>query len=116
MNTEVRQSQAIQQDLAKVGITVSIKAVTGATRIEAVGRRKTVPMAHFGWYQDYPDPSNFLDVLLSGHRITDVNSNNVAFYDNSQVNDLLSRAVYDLDPQHRLSLYQQAESIIVDEA
>ena len=116
MNTEVRQSQAIQQDLAKVGIKVSIKAVTGATRIEAVGRRKTVPMAHFGWYQDYPDPSNFLDVLLSGHRITEVNSNNVAFYDNSEVNDLLSRAAYDLDPQHRLSLYQQAESIIVDEA
>ena len=116
MNTEVRQSQAIQQDLAKVGITVSIKAVTGATRIEAVGRRKTVPMAHFGWYQDYPDPSNFLDVLFSGHRITDVNSTNVAFYDNSQVNDLLLSAAYDLDPEHRLSLYQQAESIIVDEA
>ncbi len=92
VNTEARQAQSIQQDLAEVGVKAHIKAVTGATRIEAIGRRRTVPMAFFGWYQDYPDPSNFLDVLLNGNRITDVNSNNVAFYSNPVVNDLLSRA------------------------
>lgn len=114
--TETRQAQSIQQDLAKVGVKISIKAVTGATRIEAVGRRNTVPMAHFGWYQDYPDPSNFLDVLLNGTRITDVNSNNVAFYSNPLVNDLLGKAAYEIDNSVRLNLYQEAERIIVDDA
>ena len=115
-NTEVRQAQAIQQDLKKIGVTVVIKAVTGATRIEAIGRRGTVPFALFGWYQDYPDPSNFLDVLLNGRRITDVNSNNVAFYNNPEVNALLDEAAFEADRQRRLSLYQEAEVLIVRDA
>ena len=108
--------QAVQQDLAAVGITVEIRPVTGPTRIEATGRRGTVPFSTFGWYQDYPDPSNFLDVLLNGDRITEVNSTNVAFYDNERVNALLNEASTSTDQTHRLALYQEAERLIVDDA
>ena len=108
--------QAVQQDLAEVGITVEIRPVTGPTRIEATGRRGAVPFATFGWYQDYPDPSNFLDVLLNGNRITEVHSTNVAFYDNERVNALLNEASSSTDQGHRLALYQEAERLIVDDA
>ena len=108
--------QAVQQDLAEVGITVEIRPVTGPTRIEATGRRGAVPFATFGWYQDYPDPSNFLDVLLNGNRITEVHSTNVAFYDNERVNALLNEASSSTDQAHRLALYQEAERLIVDDA
>ena len=108
--------QAVQQDLAEVGITVEIRPVTGPTRIEATGRRGAVPFATFGWYQDYPDPSNFLDVLLNGNRITEVHSTNVAFYDNERVNALLNEASSSTDQEHRLALYQEAERLIVDDA
>ena len=108
--------QAVQQDLAEVGITVEIRPVTGPTRIEATGRRGAVPFATFGWYQDYPDPSNFLDVLLNGNRITEVHSTNVAFYDNEHVNALLNEASSSTDQAHRLALYQEAERLIVDDA
>ena len=108
--------QAVQQDLAAVGITVEIRPVTGPTRIEATGRRGTVPFSTFGWYQDYPDPSNFLDVLLNGDRITEVHSTNVAFYDNERVNMLLNEASASTDQVHRLALYQEAERLIVNDA
>ena len=108
--------QAVQQDLAEVGITVEIRPVTGPTRIEATGTRGAVPFATFGWYQDYPDPSNFLDVLLNGNRITEVHSTNVAFYDNERVNALLNEASSSTDQGHRLALYQEAERLIVDDA
>ena len=108
--------QAVQQDLAAVGIMVEIRPVTGPTRIEATGRRGAVPFSTFGWYQDYPDPSNFLDVLLNGDRITEVNSTNVAFYDNERVNALLNEASTSTDQAHRLALYQEAERLIVDDA
>lgn len=108
--------QAVQQDLAEVGIAVEIRPVTGPTRIEATGRRGTVPFSTFGWYQDYPDPSNFLDVLLNGNRITEVNSTNVAFYDNDQVNALLNEASNSTDQAGRLALYQEAERLVVEDA
>ena len=108
--------QAVQQDLAAVGINVEIRPVTGPTRIEATGRRGTVPFSTFGWYQDYPDPSNFLDVLLNGDRITEVHSTNVAFYDNERVNALLNEASSSTDQARRLALYQEAERLIVDDA
>ena len=115
-STETKIGQAIQQDLEKVGIKIELKPVTGATRIEAMGHRNSVAFGTFGWYQDYPDPSNFLDVLLNGRRITNVNSNNVAFYNNEEVNKLLERAAFITDQPQRLELYQAAEKIIVDEA
>ena len=115
-DTESKIAQVVQQDLKEVGVSVDLKPVTGATRIEALSTRKSVAFGTFAWYQDYPDPSNFLDVLLNGHRITDVNCNNAAFYNNPFVNTLLEEAAHDIDQDRRLGLYRQAEEIIVKEA
>jgi ABC-type transport system substrate-binding protein len=112
----VKMTEAIQQDLAKVGVKIDIKAVAFAMWDEASGRRKNTRFVFSGWYQDYPDPSNFLDVLLSGERIVDVHCNNVAFYNNPQVNRLLQLAGGETNPARRLGLYQQAEEIIVSDA
>ena len=115
-DTESKIAQVVQQDLKNVGITVDLKPVTGATRIEALSTRKSVAFGTFAWYQDYPDPSNFMDVLLNGNRITDVNCNNAAFYNNPAVNALLEGAAHDIHQDRRLELYRQAEEIIVKEA
>lgn len=113
---EVRIAEAIQQDLAEVGIKADLKTVAFATLIDAMGRRKNVPLGLFGWSQDYPDPSNFLDVLLRGDRIVEVNCNNAAFYSNPKVDDLLRRAARDTHAKRRLGIYQQVEQMVVDDA
>ena len=68
-------------------------------------------MFMLGWVADYPDPQNFLDILF--HSGTEGNNSR---YANPAVDDLLEKARLEADPAHRMSLYQQAEEIIVREA
>jgi len=69
MNTDPqpRIAQAIQQDLAGIGIKASIKAVAQAEVIQAGGTDGQAPMVWSGglaWIADFPDPSNFYSVIL----------------------------------------------------
>lgn len=115
-DTDSKIGQVVQQNLKDIGVTVDLKPVTSATSIQALSSRKSVAFGTSAWYQDYPDPSNFLNVLLNGQRITDVNCNNVAFYNNPDVNKLLEEAAHDTHQDRRIELYRQAEVIIVSEA
>jgi len=61
-----RIAQAIQQDLAAIGIKAEIKALAQANVIEA-GGAGTAPMIWSGgmaWIADFPDPSNFYGPIL----------------------------------------------------
>lgn len=113
---EKRWVEAIQQDLANVGVTVAIRPVAFPEWLDLSGKRGQVPFTVNAWFMDYPDPSNFLDVLLNGTKITAQNSNNRAFYNNDRVNDLLARAAAMTDAPARLKLYQEIEQIVVDDA
>ena len=68
MNTDPnpRIAQAIQQDLAAIGITATIQNLAQANVIEA-GGAGTAPMiwsGGMGWIADFPDPSNFYGPIL----------------------------------------------------
>jgi peptide/nickel transport system substrate-binding protein/oligopeptide transport system substrate-binding protein len=68
MNTDPnpRIAQAIQQDLAAIGITAELKSLAQANVIEA-GGNGTAPMIWSGgmaWIADFPDPSNFYGPIL----------------------------------------------------
>ena len=61
-----RIAQAIQQDLAAIGITAEIKSLAQANVI-AAGGDGTAPMIWSGgmaWIADFPDPSNFYGPIL----------------------------------------------------
>jgi len=69
MNTDPnpRIAQAIQQDLAGIGIKASIKSLAQANVIEAGGQKDQAPMIWSGgmaWIADFPDPSNFYGPIL----------------------------------------------------
>jgi peptide/nickel transport system substrate-binding protein/oligopeptide transport system substrate-binding protein len=68
MNTDPnpRIAQAIQQDLAAVGINAELKSLAQANVIEA-GGNGSAPMIWSGgmaWIADFPDPSNFYGPIL----------------------------------------------------
>jgi ABC-type transport system substrate-binding protein len=68
MNTDPnpRIAQAIQQDLAAIGIDASIQSLAQANVIEA-GGAGTAPMIWSGgmaWIADFPDPANFYYPIL----------------------------------------------------
>ena len=53
---------------------------------------------------DYPDPSNFINVLLDGRRIQADNNVNVSYFNNATYNARMDKA-YALAGQARLTAY-----------
>ena len=69
MNTDPnpRIAQAIQQDLAAIGIRAELQSLAQATVIAAGGEPEGAPMIWSGgmaWIADFPDPSNFYGPIL----------------------------------------------------
>jgi ABC-type transport system substrate-binding protein len=64
----------------------------------------------YGWGADYPDPANFLDILF--HSKSEFN---VSGYTNTQVDALLEQARTEIDSATRLSLYHQAETLLLND-
>lgn len=67
VDPQPRIAQAIQQDLAAIGIKASIKSLAQANVIAAGGEKDGAPMVWSGgmaWIADFPDPSNFYGPIL----------------------------------------------------
>jgi oligopeptide transport system substrate-binding protein len=109
-----------------LGVEVSTRQTEFATFLSDLHDCK-FQMFELGWVADYPDPENFLKIqFYSGgtgdnDRIDDDsqcivnNDNNYSQYANAEVDRLLEQADTEADEATRLSLYQQAEEIIVNE-
>jgi ABC-type transport system substrate-binding protein len=111
--TTLRLAQAVQQDLADVGIAMRIKPIAWAPFLEAVREPDLVPAFLLGWEADFPDPSNFLEVLLHSKNI---GSNNNTNYSDPEVDHLLDAAAHTADQAARMRLLQSAERIAVEDA
>ncbi|MEO6795365.1 MAG: ABC transporter substrate-binding protein [Candidatus Dormibacter sp.] len=105
---------AIQQDFQQVGITINLKGLSFPAYLDLVGKPNTTPLSYNSWYQDFPDPSDFIDPLLTcGAANVQANGSNAAFYCNKQVDVLADQARGDTNTAERLKLYQQIQDIIV---
>jgi oligopeptide transport system substrate-binding protein len=111
--TEMMLGQSIQQDLALVGVHVTLKPVAWGPLLEAVRQPDTAELANLGWEADFADPQNFLQVLLSR---VQWGANNDSFYSNREVDRLLSEAAPLTDLKQRYALYDRAEQIAVADA
>ncbi len=111
-----RMAAGIQQDLKEAGIDVSLRPANFTAFDYEATTRHQIPCGLWGWFQDYPDPSDFLDVLFNGRYITETDCNNTTFYNNPEVNSLLDQATSSLNKDERTRLFQQAESRIMQDA
>jgi len=110
---DLKIGQKVQHDLAAVGVTMEIKQVAWSSFLEAIRQPKTVPLFDLAWSADFPDPSNFLDVLFQSSR---TDANNHTFYGSPTFDRLLARAAPLTDPTARNHAYAEAERFLVDEA
>jgi len=111
--TDLRVAQKIQQDLAAVGVSIEIKTVAWASFLEAIREPGRVPLFDLGWFADFPDPANFLEVLFDSRNF---GANNHTFYINPKVNKLLANAREISDEEKRIQTYQEVERIVVADA
>jgi ABC-type transport system substrate-binding protein len=81
------------ENSAGLGCKVDVKLFVGFAIYTAAGTKGADFDAMIGgWNQDYPDPYDFLDVLLNGNNIHETNNNNLAYFNNASVNAKLARA------------------------
>ena len=101
----------IQQDLKEIGIRARIKKVEWSAYIPATQRGEH-PMCLLGWTTDNGDPDNFLWQLLHRENAVKGEAQNVSFYRNEEVSDLLDRAQHEVDAKKRRELYARAQVLI----
>lgn len=108
-----RLAEAIQQELAKAGVNVEIKALPWAEHLDAVRVKREGDAFLLGWIGDNGDVDNFLYTFFHSSQ-TDGGMNN-ANYRNSQVDQWLEEAQRVSDPKRRAELYLQVmEQISAD--
>ncbi len=108
-------AQALQQDLAAVGVKVNIVTEEFATFLDRIETPHKAPMGYVGWFQDYPDPSDFFDPLLSCQSAVQGGAN-ASLYCNKDVDTLAAAARGETDSAKRLTEYQDIQNKIMAEA
>jgi len=109
-------AQAVQADLKAVGIEADIEQMDKATYWDFISLKKS----HAGiglsdWYQDFPDPSDWIGPLFIKASAIDGGAN-ASFWWDERVEDLYAKAVNELDPEARIDMYVQMQEIIMEEA
>ncbi len=80
-------------NLAKIGITVKPKYFTRAVQFQNEGvKGVAMDIANEGWIEDYPDPYDFMNILLSGENIPNTGGNNFAYYNVPKYNQEMDHA------------------------
>ncbi|WP_414171273.1 ABC transporter substrate-binding protein [Clavibacter tessellarius] len=95
-----KQAEALQQSLAKVGITLELNILDTSTYYETIG---TTSQQHdaavTGWCPDWLSASTVLPTLFDGRQISPKGNNNIAQLDDAAVNAKIDEvsAMTDLD-------------------
>ncbi|HEX7678271.1 MAG TPA: ABC transporter substrate-binding protein [Thermoanaerobaculia bacterium] len=85
--TDPKASAYLVDVLNSIGLKAHEKIINSAVYWTTVGNQATKAQIGFAdWFQDYPHPLDWFDVLLNGNRITDTHNNNYANFDNKAVN------------------------------
>ena len=108
-------AQAIQQDLAAINIKVNVVTQEWATFLTTVETPHAAPMGYVSWYQDYPDPSDFVDPILSCATAVKGGSN-FALYCNKSVDANAAAAKGEQDATKRTAEYQAIQNQIMADA
>jgi len=108
-------AQSIQADLATIGVKAKVVTQEFGTLLGTMESPHKAPMVWIGWFEDYPDPSDFIDPILSC--ATAVNgAANAAYYCNKTVDAQAAAARGEVDPVKRLAEYQAVQKLIMADA
>jgi peptide/nickel transport system substrate-binding protein len=99
--------------LEKLGFNVKLKQINSETYFTLTGNRSTPDLdtGWSDWFEDYPNPNDFFQPMLSGEGIQDTGNTNLAEIDIPELNEKISRlAEEDLGPE------QEAEYAALDKS
>ncbi|MGA9224788.1 MAG: ABC transporter substrate-binding protein [Mesobacillus sp.] len=113
-NNEVRKNIAVmmQSDFKKIGVDLKIKTLAWPTFLETVtsGGHQ---LALAAWTPDYADPD--YNLWYFAHSSSKGPGFNLAFYENSKVDQLLEEGRKTVDEGRREEIYQEIQAIMSEE-
>ena len=106
-------AQVVQFNLKQIGVDVEIKQFARTVQAEKAGTRgEPFDIMWNGWGADYPDPYNFINVLLDGSRLQATNNVNTQYFNNPAYNKKMETAAR-LSGAARLSAYGNLDNDIM---
>jgi ABC-type oligopeptide transport system substrate-binding subunit len=83
----------IVANLKAIGIDVTPKELSFSPLLAATGDpTEPYDLVLIGWIADYPDPVDFINILLDGNNIATQNNNNLALMDVAAFNERMAAA------------------------
>ncbi|WP_267524681.1 ABC transporter substrate-binding protein [Campylobacter sp. MG1] len=107
-------AEAIQADLAKVGINVKIQNYDFTTYLKII-KNLEHDMSMNGWQGDNGDPDNFLYIMLSKNAIIKP-AGNFSAWSNDEFDALITKAKEISNQKEREELYKKAQEIFGEES
>jgi peptide/nickel transport system substrate-binding protein len=93
----------LQGQLKAIGWNAQIRELAGANYFTIVGNQSTKAQIGFtNWFEDYPYPTDWFNVLQNGENITQVHNNNYGNVDNAAANSQMAHLAH-LPPSEALS-------------
>jgi ABC-type transport system substrate-binding protein len=91
--TASQQAQVVQTQLERIGIHVSVKQYSFGVLVSKTGVvSEPYNIVALGWFADYADPYDFINVLLEGNKITKTNNVNLAQFNDPLFNRQIKQA------------------------
>ena len=89
----VSRAQILKYNLEQIGLNVTLKPQPFAVAIKTAGTKGSdFDMFLIAWFADYPDPFDFINVLLDGQNIQDANNSNYSYLNSPKYNKMMTDA------------------------
>lgn len=110
------QAEVIKANLKAIGLDVTVKKLPFGVLVGKIGNSsEPYDMVLIGWFADYADPFDFIDILLNGARITQTNNVNLSLFDDPAFNAQMDKAAR-LRGAARYAAYARLDERIMREA
>jgi ABC-type transport system substrate-binding protein len=105
-------SESMIQDLAAINITIELVQQDFDVLIGTITTPHTAPLVYIGWYQDFPDPSDFYDPIMSCAANVPGGAS-FGWYCNEDADALADQARGEADEATRIDLYRELQDLVM---
>jgi ABC-type transport system substrate-binding protein len=107
--------QSVRADLAAVGVDAELRTMSNNTYYSQQGMPKTLTAGSFGWWMDYPDPSDWITPLFSKASAVP-GGMNASFWWRPKLEAMFTKAQAMTDPAARIAKFSEMQQLISDQA
>jgi oligopeptide transport system substrate-binding protein len=106
---------SVQADLAAVGVQASLKTMSNNTFYTQQGTPNTLTAGSFGWWMDFPDPSDWIGPLFSKASAVEGGMNS-SFWWSPQLEKMFTNAQKMTDAAARIQKFSDMQDYIATQA